>query len=319
VDFSSSVLVFTALVNIHHFILDGAVWKLRDSRVASLLIQTAKQPASAMSAAAGAGFKFPFRVPHVVKAAAVTLLLVLAGLDQFRHYLGVSESNASRLALAATLNPNDAGLYVRLGRAYAADGQRDNMESALRASVRVNPFNVEAQNLLARFLIEERRYDDVYQHYLQMFAKIRPDAPMLVNFGLICREISKAEEAVDSFQRALSLDSGYPAAHLHLAETLAAYGRAEEAIPHYERYIQTVSSASDEIIIDPRHTLDATIKLAGVYALTGRTEKAVALYEECARIAAQGGDEEVRDFALMRIEEIRADRPSHPAHTKDRH
>src|SRR5467141_1732557 len=37
-DFAASFLTFTALVNIHHFILDGALWKLRDSRVAALLL-----------------------------------------------------------------------------------------------------------------------------------------------------------------------------------------------------------------------------------------------------------------------------------------
>ncbi len=33
-DFTASFLIFTALVNIHHFILDGAIWKLRDGRIA---------------------------------------------------------------------------------------------------------------------------------------------------------------------------------------------------------------------------------------------------------------------------------------------
>ena len=39
-DFSASFLLFTALVNIHHFILDGAIWKLRDNRVAGLLLNS---------------------------------------------------------------------------------------------------------------------------------------------------------------------------------------------------------------------------------------------------------------------------------------
>src|ERR1700675_3291458 len=39
-DFAASFLAFTALVNIHHFILDGAIWKLRDSRVAAFLLNT---------------------------------------------------------------------------------------------------------------------------------------------------------------------------------------------------------------------------------------------------------------------------------------
>ncbi len=39
-DFTASFLIFTALVNIHHFILDGAIWKLRDGRIASLLLNS---------------------------------------------------------------------------------------------------------------------------------------------------------------------------------------------------------------------------------------------------------------------------------------
>ena len=35
-DFGASFLTFTALVNLHHFLLDGAIWKLRDSRIALL-------------------------------------------------------------------------------------------------------------------------------------------------------------------------------------------------------------------------------------------------------------------------------------------
>ncbi|ATC62632.1 hypothetical protein CMV30_00845 [Nibricoccus aquaticus] len=37
-DFVESFLIFMALVNVHHFILDGAIWKLRDGRIARLLL-----------------------------------------------------------------------------------------------------------------------------------------------------------------------------------------------------------------------------------------------------------------------------------------
>ena len=42
-DFTRSFLLFTALVNIHHFILDGAIWKLRDGRIAALLVNSRAQ------------------------------------------------------------------------------------------------------------------------------------------------------------------------------------------------------------------------------------------------------------------------------------
>src|SRR6267378_8227832 len=53
-DFAASFLTFTALVNIHHFILDGALWKLRDSRVAAFLLNTNGKTQGAKLRARGA-------------------------------------------------------------------------------------------------------------------------------------------------------------------------------------------------------------------------------------------------------------------------
>lgn len=38
-------LLVASAVNVHHFILDGAIWKLRDARVGSVLVSGARQPA----------------------------------------------------------------------------------------------------------------------------------------------------------------------------------------------------------------------------------------------------------------------------------
>jgi tetratricopeptide (TPR) repeat protein len=127
-----------------------------------------------------------------------------------------------------------------------------------------------------------------------------------MNVGLLLRELNQPVKAIESFERALQLDSGYQQAHLYLGETLAAYGRAPEAVAHYEQYIEALSSNSASTIIDPRQVLNAAIKLAGVYAQTDQLEKAVATYKKCAEMAEQGGDEEVRDFAMARLAEIHA-------------
>src|ERR1700723_4379923 len=62
-DFTTSFLIFTALVNIHHFLLDGALWKLRDSRVASLLIDRRGKIASGVTAQAATGPSKPEPLP----------------------------------------------------------------------------------------------------------------------------------------------------------------------------------------------------------------------------------------------------------------
>jgi hypothetical protein len=57
-DFAASLLTFTALVNIHHFILDGALWKLRDSSVAAFLLHTnARAPGSESAGARDASIR----------------------------------------------------------------------------------------------------------------------------------------------------------------------------------------------------------------------------------------------------------------------
>ena len=39
-------VLIAAVVNLHHFVLDGVVWKLRDSHVARVLLREVKQPTS---------------------------------------------------------------------------------------------------------------------------------------------------------------------------------------------------------------------------------------------------------------------------------
>ena len=40
-------MVVAAAVNLHHFVLDGAIWKLRDSRIAKILVRTANHETNA--------------------------------------------------------------------------------------------------------------------------------------------------------------------------------------------------------------------------------------------------------------------------------
>jgi len=48
---SGLALMIAAMVNVHHFILDGAVWKLRDGRVARILLRSGPAPETAALAA----------------------------------------------------------------------------------------------------------------------------------------------------------------------------------------------------------------------------------------------------------------------------
>jgi tetratricopeptide (TPR) repeat protein len=240
-DFAMSVLIFTAVVNIHHFVLDGAIWKLRDTRIRSLL--TATDTATMNTQASQAWWSPAGRPWQVIGAAALAVLVIIVGMDQVRYYLGNRPNDISSLAAAAALNPHDSMMQMRLGRAYETTGDQIHMEHAFRESVRANPNNLDGQNALAKVLLETGRYDEAYAHYKQMFSRVDPNAEALMNFGALCKQFNRHDEAITSFQRVLVKLPDYAPAHLLLAEMLDADGKKSDAISHYQRYVALTPNA----------------------------------------------------------------------------
>src|SRR6204780_2198661 len=87
-DFTASFLIFGALVNLHHFILDGAIWKLRDGRIAALLLNSRDRMTNAVSGAGG-GFSAAWAWlsgattgAHSLRVGTALLLLAWGTVDQ---------------------------------------------------------------------------------------------------------------------------------------------------------------------------------------------------------------------------------------------
>ena len=75
-------MVVAAAVNLHHFVLDGAIWKLRDSRIAKILMRTANHETDTeLDTRPSRGFGKP-----IVWAMGVAGLIVLIGGDLEREY-----------------------------------------------------------------------------------------------------------------------------------------------------------------------------------------------------------------------------------------
>jgi tetratricopeptide (TPR) repeat protein len=232
-DFAMSVLIFTAVVNIHHFVLDGAIWKLRDQRIRSLLTATDTKVANTPVQASWIPAGRPWRL---IGATAAVLLMILAGMDRVRYYLS-NRNDIPSLALAATMNPHDSEMQMLLGRAYESAGDQTRMEDSFREAVRANPGNVEGQNAVAKVLLETGRFGEGYAYFKQMFSRGNFDVESLANFGALCKQLNRHDEAVTSLQRALDEDPNYAGVQLLLAQMLDADGKTSDAISHYERYV----------------------------------------------------------------------------------
>lgn len=292
-DFGTSFLIITALVNLHHFILDGAIWKLRDGRIASLLLNTKKENALVDSPNfvwkwfSGSSFSARF-----VKIAAVFALLSLALIDQVKFVYSAKGNDEASLKMASQMNPFDASLKFKLALINEEKGNISEAQNLLAEAVAINPAFRQAQDSLARLLIKTGRYEEALKHYQKMFQYLKPDANSLINYGVLAAQFDREDEAVKSWQDALKLDNNQPNAHFYLGEMLSKRKNFDEAVKHYEQFLVQSGNAQNSAKSDPSMILQAAQSLGFAYAQNGNYEKSQTVFNNALKLAENIGDAE---------------------------
>lgn len=298
-DFATSFLVFASLINIHHFILDGAIWKLRDSRIASLLIDTKSATRDAGATLwrwlAGSTVK-----ARALRLTAAVLLIAFAGLDQSKFYLGASDRDVSNLTRASSLNPYDSQLHTRLARAWSMEGNLEARLTELRRAIEINPRNVAAQTSLAQSLIENKRWEEAYRHYEQMIRFITADSSMYFNFGVLASQLERDTEAIDHWKKSVALDNKNMMAHVMLAETYDRNRVYVSAIEHYEQFLLLLTVGVESETPDLESVLGVALKLAENYTLTSQRDRAIQYYEKIISLSEKSGENRYASLAWSR-------------------
>jgi tetratricopeptide (TPR) repeat protein len=196
-DFTRSVLIFTAIVNIHHFILDGAIWKLRDRRVAAVLVDAAPGATAGTRLSVQHATRWlAGRVPpaRVLRIAGLVVLVGWAAVDQARFVLGTSDRDVAALTRAEALNPYDSSVQRRR----------------------------------ARLLAEQGRYPEADAEYQQYLAVHPDDGEALLNAGVLANTLGREDEAVRRWEAALETDAARVNASRQLAQVWATRADALE-------------------------------------------------------------------------------------------
>lgn len=314
-DFTSSFLIFTALVNIHHFILDGAIGKLRDSRIAALLVSggaraasTAREVAAGEVGAAlgGATHWLAGRSAsaHAFRVALAALFFLWGGVDQLHFFLGVDENNLPRLEREAAMNPYDATMQLRIAHAELRVGERDKADEALASAIAANPRNPGPQHARARALLLNGRYDEAYKHYLQMLKVLPRDPDALVSFGVVAAKLGHADEALESWQKALAADPAQANAHLYLAAAFEQQGQPAVAARHYQEYLALASAHPGTLAGPPGRTPSVAVTLGDAYAHAGQAAQALEAYQSAVKLAEGAGDTKVESLVLAHQAEL---------------
>jgi tetratricopeptide (TPR) repeat protein len=290
-DFAVSFLIFTALVNIHHFILDGAIWKLRDSRVSALLVKNGERAEVEAGAKATSWLGGRSAAAHAFRVAVVAILFLLGGMDQFRYFTGTDEGNLPHLLGAASLNPYDSSLEMRIARAQTQAGQTDGALAALARAIEVNPANPVPQEARARALLVAGRYEEAYAHYQKMLVRFPGDADARVNYGLLAMRLGHADEAIESWEKVIDADPSQANAQLYLAEALDRREEHAAAVRHYQAFLDlTARDSGDATPAIAIQRAAVTLEVGDALARSHQTQAAIAAYRDAVRLAHAAGN-----------------------------
>jgi tetratricopeptide (TPR) repeat protein len=320
-DFTTSFLIFTALVNIHHFLLDGAIWKLRDSRVSSVLVASS-EAAAAGPAASNARATKPkskskatesappqpayrrFLSAPAFRVAVIGLFFLWGAADQIHFALGSNDQSLPSLQRAAEMNPYDSAVLARLGLAQEGAGQGDKAVDSLQRAASVSPHNAALQEACARAMIADGRYADAYDWYKKMLAVLPNDSNALINFGLLAARLGHPQqEAVGAWQKAIAVDPSQFDARLYLAEAADRNGDFASAIQNWRAYLQ-LAAAAPPSGITARERMAAALQLADDEVRLNQTSAALPDYSTAVSLAQASGDLKLESVALSHLADL---------------
>lgn len=304
-DFTRSFLIFTALVNIHHFILDGAIWKLRDGRIASLLLNSQSR-VSAAASNAGTNFAAAFRWlvgprpgAHALRVTAAVALLAWGTVDQVRYYFVLHDDNLPDLQHAAALNSYDTTLEMRLAHKELDAGQPEQALAAWKRAMQANPADPAPRNELLKYLTDNKRFEEAY-NVTRVAAQHAPrDPQLLLNNGILAQQLGHNEDALRSWEKAVALDPSQADTHLYIAAELDREGKPADAAPHYGMFLEIVAHHGAEMRPPPAKLIGVALKLADCQARAQHPEQALRSYELARKIAAQTGEGKLESFASI--------------------
>jgi tetratricopeptide (TPR) repeat protein len=302
-DFTASFLIFTALVNIHHFILDGAIWKLRDGRIASLLLNSREQISDVASQARGS-FAAAARWlvgsttgARSLRVGTAVLLLAWGTVDQARYYLALHTDDLQDLRRAESLNAFDSSLQMRLAHRAMEDGQTQQAETAWRRAVQANPADPGPRQALLRFLIDQNRFDEAVTLTDASLTITPKDANLLMDRGFLAQRGGHADQALASWNQALAADPNQSMAHLFIADELDREGKAKDAASHYNAFLGKISRQRTQDRPAPDRVIAIVLRMADCQARSSQTAVALQSYHLAEKLAVQTQQPKLQSLA----------------------
>jgi tetratricopeptide (TPR) repeat protein len=329
-------LLVAAGVNLHHFILDGAIWKLRNSRVAGVLIRSSPE------AADGAGDETPW-VRHAVwavcaGAALIAVSTIILEHSSFTSALRARDYDRARTTLdrMAWFGQDDSRRRLRVGDGLLRTGDLDAAEAEYERSLSLKP---SVRAWLGIAAVREGRSDwagvlDARSAALELDPTDVTTAAAAVRAHYALGERDPARAIMEAL---LATDPESARAHANLAATAREAGDLEWAARHYRRALELqpdrhsaannlawiLATAPDPALRDPDESIRLARDALGAleapdpnyldtlatgYAAAGRFDEAAATATRAIALASEAGDEAQAEALRASLEAYRAGR-----------
>lgn len=210
-------LLIASAVNLQHFILDGAIWKLRDGRVARILLAQPDPNATELSVPAASGAAWPRRVAWSV-ALASTTVAIGAAWEYEVGWIAAKERGdharaggaESRLIAVGRDNPL---FYQRRAELSVQRGEPEAAIAEYEKSLALFPT---ADAWYALGVLRAKQGDaSGALHAFESSLDLEPTPQAWTGIGAVRNLQGEAEAAAAAFERALDLNGDFvPALHL---------------------------------------------------------------------------------------------------------
>jgi tetratricopeptide (TPR) repeat protein len=204
--FDAGLAVLTAsAVNLHHFILDGAIWKLRDGRVARVLLRSREaDPAEPIRPRARLG-------PLVWAVGALCFALLLGSKLEtelrLRDALRSDDATRTRASLERLrrIGRDSAQARLALARSLERRGDRTGALHEYERSIELRP-SASAWVAISGLLRAANDWPGVARALGEAVALAPQEARLHYELGLALLRLGRAAEARDALARAVELE-----------------------------------------------------------------------------------------------------------------
>ena len=205
------ILLFS-VINIHHFALDGAIWKLRDGSVARILLRTAGDNATAgVSASVEQAHGRGLRMVYAIGAVSLAVAVFGSWENHFGAVEALGRGDLSRVARASErlswIGRESHGIHQQLGLRRAQQGQWEEARHHYERSLQIHP-SVQAWYSLAQLHVARGELEAA-RAALEPGLELQPDHLLSLELlGRVWSELGDPTRARAVLEKAAALMPG---------------------------------------------------------------------------------------------------------------